>query len=373
VRSIRFVILPLSVLFSFFALPSIAAAQSDRGAIAGTVVDSSGAAISNATISVTGAETGAAYRTTTTSTGAYRIPDMQVGVYNLSVTAPGFKTAQQNGVTVQVNSTASLDITLQPGDVKETVTVLADLPTVQTETSDIGTVVSTKQIEELPLAVNATGQSHLRSPETFVFLTPGTTGPGTADSGSGIFQAKLAGGQNFGNEIVLDGASTARADSGSAFDQTAPSVEALQEFKVTTSTIPAEFGRTTGGVESFTTKSGTNTFHGSLYELFRNEALNAREWFQNLRGDPKDIDKKNDYGGRLGGPVWIPKLYNGRDKTFFFFSWEQFRQKEGGDAVADVFADDPARPDHRLVGAYDESPDECEVRLRRESASKRRR
>ncbi len=217
--------------------------------------------------------------------------------------------------------------------------MLADTPTLQTETSDIGTVVTERQIAELPLAVNATGQSHLRSPETFVFLTPGTTGPGTGDSGSGVFQAKVSGGQNFGNEILLDGASTARADSGSSFDQTAPSVEAMQEFKVTTSTVPAEFGRTTGGVESFTTKSGTNQYHGSAYDLFRNEALNAKEWFQNFRDQPKDIDKKNDYGGTFGGPVWIPKLYHGRDKTFFFFSWEQYRQKQGSTSTATVPTD----------------------------------
>src|SRR5262249_60744564 len=145
-----------------------------------------------------------------------------------------------------------------------------------------------------------------------------------SDNGSGVFQAKLAGGQNFGNEVILDGASTGRADSGSAFDQTAPSVEALQEFKVTTSTVSAEFGRTTGGVESFTTKSGTNTFHGTAFDIFRNDALNANEWFNNFHGFPRDIDKKNDYGGSLGGPVWIPKIYNGGDKTFFFFSLGQY-------------------------------------------------
>src|SRR5262249_3934769 len=239
-----------------------------------------------------------------------------------------FKTSEHKGFVVQINSTSSLDITLQPGDVTETLTVIADMPTVQTETSDIGTVVSTRQIIDLPLAVNATGQSHLRSPEAFVFITPGAAGPGTSDNGAGVFQAKLAGGQNFGNEVILDGASTGRADSGSAFDQTAPSVEALQEFKVTTSTVPAEFGRTTGGVESFTTKSGTNTFHGTAFDIFRNDALNANEWFNNFHGFPRDIDKKNDYGGSLGGPVWIPKIYNGRDKTFFFFSWEQYRQRE---------------------------------------------
>src|SRR5258708_11073308 len=161
---------------------------------------------------------------------------------------------------------------------------------------------------ELAIGVNATGQSHLRWPETFVFVTSGTTGPGTADSGSGIFQAKLAGGQNFGNEILLDGASTARADSGSAFDQTAPSVEALEEFKVTTSTVPADFGRTSGGVESFTTKSGANAFHGTAFDIFRNEDLNANTWFNNLQHLPRNPDKKNDYGGTFGGPGWKPKV-----------------------------------------------------------------
>src|SRR5580693_2715248 len=164
-----------------------ALSQSDRGTIAGTILDSSGAAVQGATIVATGVDTGAVYKTTSNDTGAYRISDMQLGAYNLTVAAAGFKTSEQKGLVVQVNTTSSLDITLQPGDVKETLTVVADMPTLQTETSDIGTVVSTRQILELPLAVNATGQSHLRSPETFVFLTPGTAGPGTADSGSGVF------------------------------------------------------------------------------------------------------------------------------------------------------------------------------------------
>jgi len=313
-----------------------AAGQSDRGAIGGSILDSSGALVPGATITATGADTGVVYKTTSTSEGVYHIPNMQVGAYNVSVEAEGFKTSEQRGVIVQINSTAALDIVLEPGEVKQTVTVLAEAPTVQTQTSDVGTVVDKRQILELPLAVNSTGQSYLRSPETFVFLTPGTAGPGTADSSSGIFQAKLAGGQNFGNEVILDGASTARADSGSSFDQTAPSVEALDEFKVTTSTIPAQFGRTSGGVESFTTKSGSNTFHGTAYDLFRNEALNANSWFNNLYGAPKNLDKKNDYGGTLGGPVWIPKVYNGRDKTFFFFSWEQYRQTLGSSNVSNI-------------------------------------
>ena len=338
-RSVSFLQRFVAVAIFVLVTAGTSLAQSDRGTIAGTVLDSSGAVVQGASVTATGANTGAVYKTTSTDTGAYRIPDMQVGVYNITITAAGFKTSEQKGVVVQINTTSSLDITLQPGAVTDTLTVLADVPTLQTETSDIGTVVSERQIMDLPLAVNASGQSHLRSPETFVFLTPGTTGPGTADNGNGIFQAKLAGGQNFGNEVLLDGASTARADSGSSFDQTAPSVEALQEFKITTSTLSSEFGRTTGGVESFTTKSGTNNYHGTLYDIFRNEDLNAKEWFQNFRGQNKDIDKKNDYGGSVGGPVWIPKLYKGRDKTFFFFSWEQYRQKQGSTATSTVPTD----------------------------------
>ncbi len=334
-REARFFSFHFAVLFIAILLSTgIAAAQSDRGTIAGTVLDSSGGVIQNASVLVTGSETGVVYRTSTGNTGGYRIPDMQIGIYNLSVSAPGFKTEQKTGVVVQINSTSSLDFTLEPGDVKQTVTVLADVPALQTETSDIGTVVDKKQIMELPLALG--GQGVLRAPEAFVFLTPGTTGPGSNDSSNGVFEAKLGGGQNFGNEVILDGASTARADSGSSFDQTAPSVEALDEFKVTTSTVPAEFGRTSGGVESFTTRGGTNTYHGTAYDIFRNEDLNANSWFNNLRGQDRDLDRKNDYGGTFGGPVWIPKLYNGRDKTFFFFSWEQYRQTQGSTVTSTV-------------------------------------
>lgn len=323
---------------ALFALAAATSAlpQSDRGTLAGTILDKSGAVVINASIKATGVATGAVYQTVSTSTGAYRIQDMQVGAYNIEVSAPQFKTSRQTGFIIQINTVAALDIVLEPGDVTETLTVIADTPTLQTESSDIGTVVTTRQIEDLPLAVASSGQSNLRSPEAFVFITPGTTGPGSVDSSSGTFQAKLAGGQNFGNEILLDGASTARADSGSAFDQTAPSVEALDEFKVTTSTVPADFGRTSGGVESFTTKSGTNTFHGTAFDIFRNEDLNANAWFNNLQHLPRNPDKKNDYGGTFAGPVWIPKVYNGRDKTFFFFAWEQFRQTQGTTNISTV-------------------------------------
>jgi hypothetical protein len=320
----------------FIALSAtIAIAQSDQGSLSGNVLDSTGALVPNAEITLTGAGTGVVHKTTASSSGAYHFPYLQVGVYNVTATATGFKTSEQTGIEVQVNTTAALDITLQPGEASTTVTVVADGPALQTESSDVGTVVGTKQIEELPLALAATGQSHLRSAESFVFLTPGTAGPGTDDS-NGVFQSKLSGGQNFSTEVLLDGASIVHAELGSTFDENAPSIEALNEFKVTTSTIPAEFGRTSGGVESFTTKSGGNTFHGTGFFFFRNDKLNANSWVNNHTTPitPKPRDHQKDYGGSLGGPVWIPKLYNGRNKTFFFFSWEQYRNYPGSSSLS---------------------------------------
>ena len=312
-------------------LATTASAQSDRGTIAGSVADSSGAVIKDASVTLRGVSTGNVYQTKTTGDGVYRISDLQIGRYDVTVAAAGFKNSVHNAVEIQISTTTALNVTMEPGSVNEQVTVLADAPTLQTESSDVGTVVGDRQIHDLPLSLAATGQSFVRSPEAFIFLTPGAIGQGTVgDNGSsGVFETKLSGGQNFGSEILLDGASVQRSDSGTAFDQTAPSVEALTEFKVTSATPTAQYGHTSGGVESFTTKSGTNSFHGSVFELFHNEALNANSWVNNFNGAPKQRDRQNDFGGALGGPVWIPKLYNGRDKTFFFFAWEQYRNRRG--------------------------------------------
>jgi hypothetical protein len=188
----------------------------------------------------------------------------------------------------------------------------------------------------------------VRSPEAFAFLIPGVVGPGSDSGKGGTFESKITGGQNYATEVLLDGAATTRSENGSSFDETAPSVEALGEFKILTSTVPAEFGRTTGGIESFNTKGGTNNYHGTLYELFRNEDLDANVWgnnyalhTQNLtpaqrRTFNTPLDRQNDYGGTMGGPVRIPHLYDGHDKTFFFFSWEQYRQQQGGVTTSTV-------------------------------------
>ncbi len=310
-------------------LVGAALAQANQGSIAGNVLDPSGALVSDAKITAKDVSAGTTYETVSSSAGSYRFANIRVGTYDITVSAQGFKSASLTGLVVQVGTTSSLDIHLQTGTVTESVVVTANTPTVQTETSDVGTVVTTKQVLDLPLALGSVVQA-MRSPEAFVFLTPGTTGPGTASGNGGTFESKISGGQNYATEVLLDGISTSRSENGSSFDETAPSVDALGEFKVFRSTLPAEMGRTTGGIESFNTKSGSNAYHGVAYDIFRNEDLDANTWFNDNNNIPRPLDRQNDYGLTMGGPVWIPKLYNGKDKTFFFFSWEQYRQNQGG-------------------------------------------
>src|SRR5260370_7087825 len=197
----------LGVGFLSLVLVGTAVAQPDRGTLAGTILDSSGAVVSEAAITVIGVDTGTVYNAVSSSSGAYRIQDIKVGAYNVKVTAPGFKTAERTGIVIQVNTVSSLDITMQIGDAKETMTIVADAPTIETESSDIGTVEDKRQIQDFPLTLNCTRQSHLRSTESFVFLAHGTAGPGTnSDSpSSGVFESQLSGGPNFSTEVLLDG------------------------------------------------------------------------------------------------------------------------------------------------------------------------
>ncbi len=338
--------LALAFVVLFFTA-AVAPAQTTNGQIAGNILDSSGAAVPNAAITAKGEETGTVYNAVSTSAGSYRFPSIPLGHYTLTTTAPGFRAEVNTNLEVRVGTVTSLDITLSAGGGNETVTVESSGNTVETQSSEVSGTVTTQQIVDLPLALGGVGAT--RSPEAFVFLIPGTTGPGSANNNNGIFLNKLGGGQNFGNEILLDGASIIRTENGSSFDEASPSVEAIAEFKVTTSTPAAEFGRTTGGIENFVTKSGANTYHGTVYDIFRNDALDANTWFNNgtkayyqSQNDPTESnfnrgsDKKNDYGGNLGGPVSIPHFYNGKDKTFFFFSWEQFRQTLGGPITSAV-------------------------------------
>ena len=331
------------------AWPS-ASAQTVFGGIAGIVTDASGALVPGAKIVATNQKTGITFQAVSTSAGTYRFPELPLGSYTVTATAPGFRQSSSTNVTVHVQVTTSLNITLRVGATAQTVTVNASGLHLETQTSDVTGSVTDREYLQLPLALGGVGA--LRSPEAFEFLLPGTTGPGTANSSNGIFFSRIAGGQAFGNEVLIDGVSQQRSENGSSFDEEAPSVEALNELTVTQGLPPAEFSRTTGGIENFVTKSGTNQFHGDAYDLIRNTALDANLWFNGgqraisctgTNNTPAcrstfatPIDRKNDYGGTLGGPVWIPKLYNGHNKLFFFFSWEQLRYNLGATTLTTV-------------------------------------
>ncbi len=327
---------------------TIVQAQTNEGQLAGNVLDPSGATVPGAIITAKSEESGTVYTAKSSAEGNYRFPSIQLGRYTVTTTAAGFKQIVNTGVEVRVGTTTGLDINLSAGGATETVTVESNAPKVETESAEVGGTVTDRQIIELPLALGGVGA--MRSPEAFAFLIPGTVGPGSGNSNNGIFISKIGGGQNFGNEVLLDGASQTRSENGSSFDEEALSVEAIAEFKITTSTPQAEFGRTTGGIENFVTKAGTNRYHGSVFGLFRNEFLDANDWFNNGRkafytstGDTTDAfnnrrpsDKQYDFGISAGGPLSIPHIYNGRDRTFGFFSWEQFRLTSGGVAISTV-------------------------------------
>lgn len=338
-----------SVFHNHTSLPG-AYAQSVRGSLSGSILDPTGASIPGAKIEARDPNTGIARETVSSAEGAYTFSELSIGSYNITASANGFATQVQQGVQIVIGSTTALNLTLRAGSIDSVVHVDASAPSVETQSSDVGGTVEARQIVQLPLALGGVGA--LRSPEAFEFLLPGTTGPGTANSNNGIYTLKIAGSQNFANDDLLDGASQTRSENGSSFDEESPSVEALAEFRVITGIPAAEYGRSEGGIETFVTKSGTNQFHGTFFDIFRNEALDANTWFNN--GDlvancsgagntatcrnlyRRPDDKQNDYGASLGGPVWIPHLYNGKDKLFFFFAWEQLSRRVGGTQISTV-------------------------------------
>jgi Carboxypeptidase regulatory-like domain len=317
------------------ALPAIA--QLDTGSIRGTITDPSGGVVKGAQVTATEAATGTTYSTMSSSTGYYVFPSVRTGTYEVKVSVEGFKTGVVNGVVVAIGASTGRDIALSIGSTTELVTVNAGAASLETETSDIDASIQPEQVQDLPLAVTGT----LRSITSMEFLVPGTVGPGTSAGGSGFQMTKIAGGQTEGTDYLVDGITTNRQENGSgSVDIVTPSLEAVSEFHVELSGLPAEMGRTTGGIANYKTKSGANDYHGSVYDFYKNAALDGNNWFNNgylaTATDPaaqaalqRPPDTKNDYGITLGGPVRIPHLYDGHGKTFFYFSWEQLLYHTG--------------------------------------------
>jgi hypothetical protein len=307
----------VSLLIALFALGVSLRAQTINASLAGTVRDATGAAVAGAKVQIVNTATNAEINISTTSDGVFQAPSLPAGRYRVSAGAAGFKTAVRNDVILEVSEQAKLDLSLEVGAVTESVDVTAHAEVIDATTSSVGEVVDSITMENVPMVD--------RNPYSLVFLVPGMQGDVGLTYNSGNISAN--GGRPGTAEILIDGSASAPPGANpinilSIF----PSVDALQEFRVQTSSYSAEFGRSGGGIINMVYKSGSNQIHGTAFEFLRNSEMDANSFFNNLNGRPLQNYKKNQFGGTIGGPVVIPRLYNGHNKTFFFGSYEGRRQ-----------------------------------------------
>lgn len=307
-------------------LGAFAYGQSNTGGIQGTITDASGAVVPNATVTGRNMDTGVVSSTVSTDAGLYSLPGLPPGRYAIAVEAPGLKKYIREGVTVPTGTIVSLDVQMQVGAASENVTVVGDAAQLETATSDLGSTVQTSLVSNLPLEVSGT----IRNPVQFITLTPGFVGGVDNNPGSNSSDDfKVNGGQEGGTDVLVDGLSISLVSPNTQWNK-GVSTDAVQEFKVLQSNFSPEFGESGDGIVSLTVKSGTNQFHASAYDYLRNRALDANSWKNNTAGQPKSVNTQNDFGATAGGPIYIPHLYDGKDKTFFFFAYEGFRFRTGG-------------------------------------------
>ena len=318
-------LLLLACLFSMVLVVSVAG-QTTNGAIQGTVVDPQGAAVVGASVTGRNMDTGLTVAASTSSAGLFSLQNLPPGRYVVTVEFAGMKKFAQEGITVGTNSTVGLDVKLQVGATTENITVSADASQLETETSDIGASVPSSLVANLPLEVSGT----IRNPVQFITLIPGFVGNVGNDPGSNASDDfKVNGGQEGGTDILVDGVSISLVSPNTQWNK-GVSTEAVQEFKVLQSNFSPEFGESGDGIVNLTMKSGTNALHGSAYDFLRNRVLDANSWTNNILQLKKPINTQNDFGFTIGGPVVLPHLYDGRNKTFFFFDYEGFRFQTGG-------------------------------------------
>ena len=321
---IRVAILVLIV--SAFAMAQIGFAQTDRGAITGTVSDPTGAVIPNAHVVASNTSSGSRSETTSTTTGSYTIPSLVAGTYIVTVEAAGFKKLTTEGIVVQVAETARIEAKLEIGAATESILVTGEAPLLKMENAQQAQNITGDRINALPINFGggggATGAA--RDPMAFITLSPGvqqTAGTGGPSSPGGSAAVNGFGGGTY--RVYLDGLDATSGNANARANETQGSVEQIEEYTLQTSNFAPEFGQITGGMVNYTTRSGTNQIHGSLYEYFVHEKLDAYRPFTYVN----PLSRKNDFGGSLGGPVYIPKVYDGRNKTFFFLNMEEFINK----------------------------------------------
>jgi hypothetical protein len=303
----------MKVLFLAFSATCVLLGQVDRGYVQGTITDSSGAVVTGAAVRIVSQATNVSQSTVTGANGTYAFLNLPIGIYNLSVEGRGFRRSDVTGIKVEVNQQAKIDVTLQVGEITQTVEVAANASLIQTESTDVGTVIDSKRFVDLPLTLGG----GIRNPSAFIYLSPGVA-PGST------WEKHIGGGGSFNDQIYFDGIALSRGDLANDAEVN-PSVDAIGEFKLVTNNYSAEYTHALSGVTSFTMKSGTNDLHGSAFAFHDNQHFDARGFFP----ASKALRIQNEWGFTLGGPTVIPKLYNGRNKTFWFFSLDQFYIRGG--------------------------------------------
>src|SRR5918999_2234539 len=298
----------------FLLVTAIAQAQSDRGTITGVVTDQSDAIVPSASVKAIHVATNFERQVSTSDEGSYTITQLPVGSYVVIVTIQGFQTTTLENIEVTAGSTVRVDARLAVGGLLDAVTVIAESRQGQSDSVKVTTAISSKFIQDLPLVVG--GQ--LRSPLDLSLIAPEAKTGTSGDGGRG--NIVIGGGQEGGWDLTVDGVS---ATPGAPFEQrlwttlNSPSVEAITEFAVDTNGFKAEFGHAGGGAVSFVSRSGSNRWHAKGWEFFRHDPPDSINYYSKARGRRKPPLEQHDFGGVLGGPVVLPWIYNGRDRTFF--------------------------------------------------------
>jgi hypothetical protein len=325
--------------FLFLAASQWVLAQSSNGQITGLVTDSTGAAVEGAKISATNTATGVSYETTSNGSGVYVVPQLVPGPYKVSLNKEGFATVMRPELTVRTGDHLSVDFTLKPATTKETITVTESAPLLQSDQSSSSTVLDNKMITELPQlnrnSLDLTGvipQVQGKGPLSDNVASLGNATYLIANNGNSY---AVAGGQVNGTSISVDGNQLQDSEF-NAVNRAIPTPDSIGEFRVESGVLPADRGRYSGGIITMNTKSGTNQFHGRLFEYFRNQVLNSNGWQNNDIGQTRLAFHQNNYGISLGGPVSIPHVYNGANRTFFYFGWEGERYNTGSPVLSTV-------------------------------------
>jgi hypothetical protein len=326
-------------------IPTAAVAQNTNATIHGQVLDPTGASVPGAAVVIVNKATGVTvFHGVSDSAGSFVAPQVIPGTYKVTVNAPGFKQSVIDNVEATVAQVASLNIAMQIGVVSDVVTVTTHGEALDRSTSDISTLITPADVQNLPL-LN-------RAPENLLAFIPGVAHGGAADSPS-TSQLSINGSRTLNSDMLLNGVSIIVASTGTSL--ALPSPDGIDSFRLLSTNAPAEYGRTAGAILSANTNSGTNTFHGNVYFLMRNEDFDANSYFNKLKivngaPTPRPRDRYFQMGGSLGGPVWIPKIYNGHNKTFFFVNYDYTISPATGS-----FSDTVPTPDQR-TGNLSASP-----------------